>query len=69
MSERRLGNTATGTIEISFTADITKKELLEKFSEFMFMTGTINLVNAQGEEVELDVHGIEYTEFDEESDY
>lgn len=33
------------------------------------MTGTINLVNSHGEEIELDVHGIDYSEFDEESDY
>lgn len=62
-------NGVAGVMKITFVIDISKQELLEKFSECMFLTGSINLVNEQGEETDLDVHSIEYVEFDEDSDY
>lgn len=56
---------AVGTIEISFSADISKDKLLEDFNEFLVSGGSIKLLNFQDQEVELEVHGIEYKKFDE----
>ena len=62
-------NNAMGEMKITFGANISKKELLEKFSEFLFESGQNIMKNVQGDETVLDIYEVEYLSFDEESDY
>lgn len=56
---------AVGTLQISFAANISKDKLLEDFCEFLIRDGIIKLVNCDNQEIELEVHDLEYLEFDE----
>lgn len=58
---------AVGSIRISFSADISKDKLLEDFCEFLVREGVIKLENCDGQEIELEIHDMEYLDFDEYS--
>lgn len=58
---------AVGMIQISFSVDMSKEELLEDFCEFLVSGGVIKLENCDEQEVELEIHEIEYLDFDEYS--
>lgn len=58
-----------GTITISFTGTISKRRLLEEFSEELFKDGAVELMSVDNEKLKLEIHEFEFDEVEEFDEY